>query len=238
MRSMKVFAGLLVPAFVVAGAVALPAMAQEKTKAPQRVQKVVLENDKVRVTETTFKPGEVSPSIERPYRITRVLQGGKTVRTYADGKVVERQFKTGEVFAAGPDKAYSTKNVSNSDIVLYTVIVKKASGMSPVALQSKKAQAAASDPKKPSVNVLLENDAVRVYEASIPAGTDGANVARPYRVGRALTNATIERSWPDGKKQKAEWKAGQVQELGPDSQYIPKNVGKSDFRIFVVEPKG
>src|SRR5438046_8616696 len=116
-KSAAVRAGLLNPSIFAARAVAVPAMAQEK-KAAQRTQKVFIDNDKVRVTETTFKPGEVSPSIERPYRITRVIRGGKTVRTYADGKTVEREFKTGEVFAAGPDKPYSAKSISKTDIVL------------------------------------------------------------------------------------------------------------------------
>jgi quercetin dioxygenase-like cupin family protein len=108
---------------------ASPALAQDKAKAAkaaERSQKVLIDNDKVRVTETTFKPGEISPSIERPYRITRVIKGGKTVRTYADGKSVEREFKTGEVFAAGPDKPYSAKSTSKTDIVLYSVIPKQA----------------------------------------------------------------------------------------------------------------
>ena len=231
-----VVAGVLIPAFFFAASIPIGATAQEKAK--ERVQKVLLDNDKVRVTETTFKPGEVSPSIERPYRVTKVLQGGKTVRTYADGKVAEREFKTGEVFAAGPDKPYSTKNVSNSDIVLYTVTLKKATGMSMISLQNKAAKAGPVDPKKPGVQVLLENDAVRVYEASIPAGAQGLNVARPYRIGRALTTATLERDFADGKKETVHWKAGEVREQGPQSQYTPKNVGKSEFRIFVVEPKG
>jgi hypothetical protein len=218
-------------------AFAYPALAQDKA-GKERVQKVLLDNSKVRVTETTFKPGDVSPAIERPYRVTRVIKGGETVRTYADGKSEKWVWKTDEVRAVGPDKPYSSKNVGKSDVVLYTVILKQASGMSKVAMASdKKPQTAATDPKKPSVNVLLENDAVRVYEASIPAGTEGANVARPYRVGRSLTDATLERIYPDGKKEALNWKAGEVRELGPNTPYIPRNVGKTDFRIFVVEPK-
>ena len=231
-KSAAVLAGLLIPAIFAAGAVAVPAMAQEK-KAAQRTQKVFIDNDKVRVTETTFKPGEVSPSIERPYRITRVIKGGKTVRTYADGKTVEREFKTGEVFAAGPDKPYSAKSISKTDIVLYSVNLKKAKGM-----QDNKPQATPRDPKKATVNVLLENNAVRVYEASIPAGAEAANIPRPYRIGRALQGATIQRIYADGKTETVEWKAGDVKALGPDRQYKPKNIGKTDFRIYVVEIKG
>jgi quercetin dioxygenase-like cupin family protein len=233
-KSAGALAGLLIPAIFVATAVAVPAMAQEK-KAAQRTQKAFVDNDKVRVTDTTFKPGQVSPSIERPYRITRVLKGGTTVRTYADGTTRTVEFKTGDVFAAGPDKPYSSKNTGKSDIVLYSVNLKKAKG---APTPDKKPQATPPDPKKATVNVLLENSAVRVYEARIPAGAEGANIPRPYRIARALQGATIQRTYADGKTETTVWKRGQVKELGPDRQFKPKNIGKTDFHLYVVEIKG
>ncbi len=102
------------------------------------------------------------------------------------------------------------------------------------AIAQEKAKPAAA---KASLKVLLENDKVRVYEAHIPVGAEAANIARPYRIGRALTNGTIQRIYADGKKETVQWKAGEVKELGPDTQYIPRNIGKTDFRIYVVEPK-
>ena len=93
------------------------------------------------------------------------------------------------------------------------------------------------DATKAIVKVLLENDKVQVYEAHIPVGAEAANIARPYRIGRALTNGTIQRIFADGKKETVQWKAGEVKELGPDTQYIPRNIGKTDFRIYVVVPK-
>ena len=101
------------------------------------------------------------------------------------------------------------------------------------AMAQEKAKAA----PKASLKVLLETDKVRVYEATIPPGAAAANVARPYRIGRALTDATMQREYADGKKETVEWKAGQVRELGPDRQYAPRNIGKTEFRIYVVEPK-
>jgi len=233
-KSAGALAGLLIPAIFVATAVAVPAMAQEK-KAAQRTQKAFIDNDKVRVTDTTFKPGQVSPSIERPYRITRVVKGGTTVRTYADGTTRTVEFKTGDVFAAGPDKPYSSKNTGKSDIVLYSVNLKKAKG---APTQDKKPQATPPDPKKATVNVRLENSAVRVYEARIPAGAEGANTPRPYRISRALQGGTIQRTYADGKTETTVWKTGQVKELGPDRQFKPKNIGKTDFHLYVVEIKG
>jgi hypothetical protein len=94
-----------------------------------------------------------------------------------------------------------------------------------------------ADAPKASVKMLLENDKVRVYEAYVPVGGEAANIARPYRIGRALTDATMQRVYADGRKETVEWKAGEVRELGPDPQYAPRNIGKTDFRIYVVEPK-
>ena len=87
------------------------------------------------------------------------------------------------------------------------------------------------------MNVRLENDAVRVYEASIPAGAEAANIPRPYRIGRALQGAMIQRIYADGKTEAVQWKTGEVKALGPDRQYKPKNVGKTDFLVYVVEIK-
>jgi mannose-6-phosphate isomerase-like protein (cupin superfamily) len=106
-----------------------PALAQDKgkgDKGKERAQKVLIDNDKVRVTETTFRPGEVSPSIARPYRVTYVVKGGSLERTHADGKVEKVEFKTGQSFESGPDKPWSTKNTGRGDVVLFTVTPKQA----------------------------------------------------------------------------------------------------------------
>ena len=122
-KSAGVLTGLLVPAFFVAGVIATPAMAQEKAKAAPLKQefKVLLENDKVRVYEARSAPGAESEMRERPFRVIRFLTDARIQRTYADGKteIVER--KAGEVRAAGPDKAYKTKNVGKSAYAVYVV---------------------------------------------------------------------------------------------------------------------
>ena len=122
-KSAGVLTGLLVPAFFVAGVIATPAMAQEKAKAAPLKQefKVLLENDKVRVYEARSAPGAESEMRERPFRVIRFLTDARIQRTYADGKteIVER--KAGEVRAAGPDKAYKTKNVGKRPYVVYGV---------------------------------------------------------------------------------------------------------------------
>src|SRR5438067_10973212 len=115
-KSAAVVVGLLVPAFLMAGAVATSAMAQEKKmekkaadKASARQQIKLIDNDRVLVTETTFKPGDVSPSIERPHRITRVLQGCEPLLTSPDQKNQKSTRKTGEVKELRPIKPSASK---------------------------------------------------------------------------------------------------------------------------------
>ena len=100
------------------------AVPAEKGKA---VVKVLHEDDRARVTETTFKPGDVGPNIVRGFRVTRPLTNGTLERTWADGKKEKLERKAGEVIVAGPDKqAFFVKNVGKSDYRTYTVAIKEA----------------------------------------------------------------------------------------------------------------
>lgn len=123
-KSAAVLAGILFCALT-----ASPADAQEKKagkKAPERAQKILLDNERVRATEGVFKPGEANPMMPRPYRVTRVLRGdSQMVRTHADGRTEKLVWKSGDVFASGPDNS-STKNVGNTEVVIYTVTLKQA----------------------------------------------------------------------------------------------------------------
>ena len=125
-KSQGALAGLLVAAFLLAGAIAQPAVAQDKKagKAPERAQKILLDNDRVRVTESEFKPGEANTMAQRGYRVTRVLKGNTTVvRTYADGKTETAEWKEGAVYIL-PAGSSSVKNVGKSAATIYTVTLK------------------------------------------------------------------------------------------------------------------
>ena len=121
----KLTACLLASALVAAAA--LPAAAQDKAKAPaapKQDQKVILENEKVRVTETRWVPGATSDSAKRATRVVRALKGGTLERTYPDGKKELSTYKTGEVKFFEADGPYALKNTGRSEIVLYSVAVK------------------------------------------------------------------------------------------------------------------
>ena len=134
----RLLVSVLIPAFMLAGMAANSAMAQDKAKdgkaAPaakaekgKAVPKVVLDNDKVLVSEVTFKPGDENVSVpSSSFRIVRALKGGTLMRSYADGKTEKIEWKTGEVRMVEPTaQKFTTKNVGKSEFVLYVVVLKE-----------------------------------------------------------------------------------------------------------------
>jgi len=128
------FVSLLVHAFMLAGVVASPAVAQDKMKDAKTamaekgkaVVKVLLENDKVRVLHATYRPGDENPLIPYPsFRVVHALKGGTIQHNYADGKTQKVEWKTGEVRFLDPDKPFAVKNIGKTEVVLYVVVLKQ-----------------------------------------------------------------------------------------------------------------
>lgn len=121
---------VVIPAFMLGALIASPAIAQDKAKAAPATGMakvtVLTENDKVRVFEVEFKPGDENKAVpSASSRVVRALKGGTLMRTYADGKTQNVEWKTGQVrFNEAEKTAYSTKNVGKSDILLYVVVLK------------------------------------------------------------------------------------------------------------------
>jgi hypothetical protein len=115
----------LVVAFALAAA---PAIAQDKAAKAEKgkpVMKVLAENDKVKVWELLYKPGDTNTSPPASAtRVIRVLKGGEQLWTYADGKTAKNVYKTGEVRVLGPGPQFTSKNVGKTDILLYVVMLK------------------------------------------------------------------------------------------------------------------
>jgi len=124
----RLFVSLLVPAFMLVGVAANPAMAQDKAKAEKGkvAMKVLAENDKVRVFEVRYKPGDQNLSVpSSSVRVVRALKGGTIQRTYADGKTEKVEWKTGQVGINAPSGQYTAKNIGKTDIVLSVVQLKE-----------------------------------------------------------------------------------------------------------------
>lgn len=126
MKTLTSFAvGIAVPAFIIAGSMATSAFAQDKVVKGAPTVKVLLENDKVKVYETTYKPGDVNAAVSSSsIRINRVLKGGTLERTHADGKKQSAVLKTGKVVYIASTPAYTVKNVGKTVVQLYVVELK------------------------------------------------------------------------------------------------------------------
>ena len=102
------------------------------------------------------------------------------------------------------------------------------------------ANSAIAQDKAPSVKmkVLVDDDKVKVYEATYAPGAENKGVASSsMRIVRAMTSGTLELTYADGKKEKRPWKAGQVREVKPGPAYTTKNISKTELQLYVVQLK-
>jgi hypothetical protein len=90
----------------------------------QRDRKVLVENEKVLVTENRYAVGATSGMSERAARVTRALSDGSLEKTYADGRKETVTWKVGQV-RFSPKETYSQKNNGKTDVILYTVSLKQ-----------------------------------------------------------------------------------------------------------------
>ena len=102
----------------VAGALYAQDKSKDKAVKSTVVTKVLLENDKVRVTETTFKPGDVSVN-DRKARVSYALKNGTLERTKKDGKKSTSERKAGEAVWMEADSDI-VRNVGKADYVVVT----------------------------------------------------------------------------------------------------------------------
>ncbi|WP_168788684.1 hypothetical protein [Paraburkholderia aromaticivorans] len=117
--------GLLLPALMLVGADLNRAMAQDAAvAAPKAEQKVLLDNDKVKVVENRFVPGAELENASRGYRVARALKGGTLIRIYAGGKKETIEWKTGEVKYFEPSDPFKLRNVGKAEVVVYVVNLK------------------------------------------------------------------------------------------------------------------
>lgn len=88
-----------------------------------------------------------------------------------------------------------------------------------------------------TVTVFVDNDRVKVYEGRFGPGEKSPQMSdRPPRVEFALTDAQMRHYYPDGKTEDVTWKAGDVK-WSDRATYQQENVGKTEFRIRVVQIK-
>ena len=99
---------------------AAPPAGAKSDAVDERDAKTLINNDRVRVTETRYKPGASSGMSERPPRVVRALTDGTLEKTWADGRKETIHLKAGDV-RFSPKETYTQRNVGTTDVVLFTV---------------------------------------------------------------------------------------------------------------------
>ena len=93
-----------------------PARAQDPVKLWPNMFSVKLENDRVRVFEWIFKPGDKETLHTHPELVSYFLTGGKLRKFGPDGKVLrEADVKAGDTFWSKPEK-HAFENIGTTEI--------------------------------------------------------------------------------------------------------------------------
>jgi beta-alanine degradation protein BauB len=102
---------------------AIAALAQDPVKVDPSKNKLVLENDRVRVYEVKNPPGGTLKMHSHPAHVVYFLEAGKAKFTNADGKVTEAQVKAGEALWSDP-VTHSVENTGTTPLRAVVVELK------------------------------------------------------------------------------------------------------------------
>ena len=105
-----------------------PGITQEKAKVEKaaggRTVTVFVDNDRVKVYEGRFSPGEKSPQMsKRPDRVEFAMTDGQMRNYYPDGKVEDVMWKAGEV-KWSERATYQQENIGTSEFRIRVVQLK------------------------------------------------------------------------------------------------------------------
>ncbi len=101
----------------------LPAFSQDPVKVGPRIYKCVFENERTRVCEVTFKPGDRIAVHSHPDHLVYAMSSGKLRITPAGKDAAEAEVKPGMVLWI-PAESHSAVNVGNTDVRLVVVEMK------------------------------------------------------------------------------------------------------------------
>jgi quercetin dioxygenase-like cupin family protein len=102
------------------------ALAQDPMQVGPNIYKLLFENERVRVFEVRFKPGERIALHSHPDHVVYVLDDGKLKLSYPDGKAVEVVLKAGQTLWI-PAETHAAENVGSTDAHSLVVELKESS---------------------------------------------------------------------------------------------------------------
>ena len=102
------------------------AMAQDPIKVGPNIYKNLFENDRVRMLEVTFAPGDSIAMHSHPDHAVYAVTGGKLRVTTSDGKTMEADLKAGDPIWF-PAVTHAAKNIGTTSLKLVVVELKEKS---------------------------------------------------------------------------------------------------------------
>ena len=100
------------------------ANAQDPVKVAPKMNKVLMDNPRVRVLEVTLKPGDKMPMHSHPDNVLYVLGGGMTRSTDSKGKSTDHTYKGGEcLFRKG--ETHAVENTGKTTTHVLNIELKK-----------------------------------------------------------------------------------------------------------------
>ena len=100
-------------------------MAQDPVQVgPHIYKRVAFENERVRVCDIEFKPGEKIAMHSHPDHFVYVLSPGKLRLSYPDGTTKEMEAKAGDVVWVGPE-SHAGENIGDTDFKAIVVELKQ-----------------------------------------------------------------------------------------------------------------
>jgi len=132
-------------------------------------------------------------------------------------------------------------HVLHLSIAIASACVVAALAPSPSFAQDKAKPAAAPAKAAPAKDerdrkVLVDNDKVLASEVRYKPGSSSGMIERGNRVVRALSDGTLEKTYPDGRKETIHWKTGDVK-YNPKETYSQRNTGKTDVVLYSITIK-
>lgn len=138
MKQLKVLT-IVLTATLAFGASIGTLFAEDPLKAAPTMYKMIYENDRVRVLEVTFKPGEKIASHSHPDHYVYVLQGGMLKITKADGTSIDADLKVGDVVWIPAETHWAeSKSAGTIRLLVNELKEQKPAGSAPAKTPTKK----------------------------------------------------------------------------------------------------
>ena len=209
------------------------AVAQDPVKVDSKHYKVEVENAWVRVLRINYGPKEKSVMHKHPAGVAVYLTDQNAKFNLPGGKSEVESGKSGEAVWA-PAGTHLPENISDKPLGVILVEMKGRQA------SAKSVTASADDPLKvDSMHYKLEfeNEQVRVLRVKVGPHEKTTMHGHPASVVIFLNDGRVKFSYPDGKTQEAQAKAGQVQ-WDNAVKHAGENLGDKPVEVIVVELKG